>query len=104
VICLIHQANYLLDQQIVALERGFVTGGGYTEQLAAARLAERREQQKDPTDPSDRSDRSDPIAAAPSCPVCGKTMVVRTARKGEHAGQQFWGCSGYPDCRGVRSL
>jgi len=104
VICLIHQANYLLDQQIVALERGFVTGGGYTEQLAAARLAERREQQKDRTYPSDRSDRSDPIAAAPSCPVCGKTMVVRTARKGEHAGQQFWGCSGYPDCRGVRSL
>ena len=101
VICLIHQANYLLDQQIAALERGFVTGGGYTEQLAAARLAERREQQKDRTDPSDRSD---PIVAAPSCPVCGKTMVVRTARKGEHAGQQFWSCSGYPDCRGVRSL
>jgi four helix bundle suffix protein len=104
VICLIHQANYLLDQQIVALERGFVTSGGYTEQLAAARLAERREQQKDRTDPSDRFDRSDPIVAAPSCPVCSKTMVVRTARKGEHAGQQFWGCSGYPDCRGVRSL
>lgn len=28
VICLIHQANYLLDQQIEALERQFVAGGG----------------------------------------------------------------------------
>ena len=41
-ICLIHQANYLLDQQIAALEREFVEGGGYSEQLAAARIAERQ--------------------------------------------------------------
>jgi len=40
--------------------------------------------------------------AAPSCPVCGELMVVRTARKGERAGSQFWGCSGYPQCRGAR--
>src|SRR5712672_1073961 len=37
IVCLIHQANYLLDLQIAALERGFVTKGGYSEQLAAAR-------------------------------------------------------------------
>jgi restriction system protein len=41
VICLIHQANYLLDQQIAALEWEFIHEGGYTEQLAAARLDER---------------------------------------------------------------
>jgi four helix bundle suffix protein len=35
-ICLIHQANYLLDQQIRALEKAFIQEGGYTEQLAAA--------------------------------------------------------------------
>ena len=33
-ICLIHQTNYLLDQQIRALERAFVEEGGYSEQLA----------------------------------------------------------------------
>ena len=44
VICLIHQANYLLDQQIAGLEREFIHEGGYTEQLAAARLAERGRQ------------------------------------------------------------
>jgi len=47
-ICLIHQTNYLLDQQISALERDFVQEGGYSEQLAAARIAER--QKRDRTD------------------------------------------------------
>ena len=101
VICLIHQANYLLDQQIAALEKSFVAGGGYTELLAMARLAERQRQQNDQTDPKDRLD---PKAASPTCPVCGKLMVVRTARKGESAGSQFWGCSGYPGCKGARPL
>jgi len=58
VICLIHQANYLLDQQIAGLEREFVQQGGYTEKLAAARLAERRRQGQhgDRSGPTDRSD------------------------------------------------
>jgi len=33
-----------------------------------------------------------------SCPKCGKSMVLRTAKRG---GNQFWGCSGYPKCRTV---
>jgi four helix bundle suffix protein len=40
-ICLIHQANYLLDRQIRGLERDFVLEGGYSERLAAARRAQR---------------------------------------------------------------
>ncbi|MBI5793726.1 four helix bundle protein [Candidatus Uhrbacteria bacterium] len=32
-ICLIHQANYLLDQQLRALERQFMVDGGFTERL-----------------------------------------------------------------------
>ena len=35
------------------------------------------------------------------CPKCGGTMVLRTARKGQNAGNQFWGCATYPACRGV---
>jgi restriction system protein len=101
-ICLIHQANYLLDQQISALERDFIHEGGYSETLAAARLAERARQQ----DRTDRFDRSDPSDAfenpAPACPTCGKGMVLRTARKGALAGSRFWGCTGYPECRGTR--
>ena len=40
----------------------------------------------------------------PDCPQCCKSMVLRTARSGENAGKQFWGCSGYPDCRGAVDL
>jgi restriction system protein len=36
-ICLIHQANTLLDRQLAALERDFIEEGGYTERLAARR-------------------------------------------------------------------
>lgn len=40
-ICLIHQANYLLDQQIRALEREFIAHGGLREAMTRARLAGR---------------------------------------------------------------
>ncbi|MEN3158532.1 restriction endonuclease [Alkalimonas sp. NCh-2] len=40
---------------------------------------------------------------APSCPICNSSMVVRTARKGLNAGNQFYGCSRFPDCRGTRA-
>jgi len=101
VICLIHQANFLLDQQIAALEKSFVEEGGYSEQLAAARLAHRAKKRLDRTDQSDRSDPTDQI---PPCPQCGKPMVLRTAKSGKNAGSQFWGCSDYPNCKGVVKL
>ncbi len=41
--------------------------------------------------------------AAPPCPACGGKMILRTARKGKNAGQQFWGCSAFPKCRGTRA-
>lgn len=100
VICLIHQANYLLDQQITALERQFIAEGGYSEQLATARLAKRSEQRlADQAKPNEQAGKK-----APACPKCGKAMVLRTARKGKHAGSQFWGCAGYPECKGTRAL
>ncbi len=35
------------------------------------------------------------------CPCCGKPMVLRVARHGAHAGSSFWGCSAYPECKGI---
>jgi restriction system protein len=110
IICLIHQTNYLLDQQIAALEREFIHAGGYTEQLAAARLQERgrqrgsRQHHADLSDGSDTTNRSDYSETAPNCPICGKRMVLRTARQGKQAGTQFWGCSVYPECKGTRKF
>jgi restriction system protein len=42
------------------------------------------------------------VATEPLCPACQSPMVRRTAKKGANAGSQFWGCSRYPACRGVR--
>jgi len=90
-ICLIHQANYLLDRQIAALEKQFVEGGGYSEQLAAARIAHRNaEQSPDPN--------------IPKCPECDALMALRTAKTGKNAGQQFWGCTKYPDYKGTAKV
>ncbi|MGO0308801.1 NERD domain-containing protein [Endozoicomonas acroporae] len=35
------------------------------------------------------------------CPKCGSGMVLRTAKKGANAGEQFWGCSQFPKCKVV---
>ena len=39
----------------------------------------------------------------PICPNCGREMVKRQAKHGQNAGQSFWGCPNYPDCRGTVS-
>jgi len=44
VICLIHQTNYLLDQQIRKLEQAFLKEGGLRERMTHARLRERSKQ------------------------------------------------------------
>lgn len=44
-----------------------------------------------------------PTSVAPKCPQCGMSMVERLARHGSNAGSRFWGCPGFPNCRGTRS-
>ena len=41
-ICLVHQTNYLLDQQLRQLEKQFLEQGGFTEKLYHSRLKARR--------------------------------------------------------------
>jgi CO dehydrogenase/acetyl-CoA synthase alpha subunit len=66
-------------------------------QLAAARLEERQRKKEQPG-PAKQPDR------IPACPKCGKPTVLRTAKTGNNAGQQFWGCSAYPACKGLVKL
>ncbi len=96
-LCLINQASYLLRRQLQRLEQDFLEKGGFTERLYAARTKSRSDQ-------SEKSAPSDALhtPAAPLCPRCNKPMRRRTARQGPHAGQAFWGCTGYPDCKGTR--
>lgn len=85
-ICMIHQANYLLDQRAAELEQSIIQDGGYREQLTAARLAQRGNAQPE---------------KGPLCPDCGGVMRLRTAKAGPHAGNQFWGCEKYPECKKI---
>ena len=39
IICLIHQANFLLDRQLKTLEKQFLEQGGFTEKLYHSRKA-----------------------------------------------------------------
>ena len=39
-----------------------------------------------------------------NCPQCGGGMIKRTAKTGVNAGNQFWGCSSYPACKGTRNI
>ncbi len=47
--------------------------------------------------------RSDPTVGR-TCPKCGSTMVLRTAKQGANAGKQFWGCSAFPKCRVMKNV
>jgi|APLak6261699311_1056244.scaffolds.fasta_scaffold00073_69 restriction system protein len=40
-------------------------------------------------------------AGKKACPKCGSDMVKRIAKRGENAGNMFFGCSRYPDCKGI---
>ena len=37
------------------------------------------------------------------CPRCGNKLVLRTAKKGHNAGNQFYGCAAFPKCRYIRN-
>jgi restriction system protein len=82
-LCATHQAAYLLKRQLQSQGQEFTEKGGFTERLYATRQKARSAQ----------------APAGPSCPACGKPMWRRTAHKGPHTGEAFWGCSGYPECR-----
>ena len=38
------------------------------------------------------------------CPKCGGNLVLRTIKKGEKAGEQFYGCQKFPECRYMRAI
>ena len=91
--CLLVLCNRLimmLGKQIENQLEAFREEGGFTEALSAERLAHRAEQSAQ--------------ANAPLCPKCGKPMIKRMAKKGKNAGNEFWSCSGYPNCDGTRSI
>ena len=80
----------MLNRQIERQLDTFKVEGGFTESLTAERLAYRTQQSQQD--------------AAPTCPVCGRPMIKRVAKKGINSGKEFWSCSGYPQCNGTRNI
>ena len=37
----------------------------------------------------------------PTCPRCSGEMTLRTVKSGKNKGNQFWGCTNFPKCRGI---
>jgi restriction system protein len=60
----------------------FCKEGGFREKLTTLRVETRAEQEQ-----------------APTCPECNKPMTRRKAKTGKNAGNPFWGCTAYPDCK-----
>ena len=53
-----------------------------------------------PVRQADGADDSDDEAVEKTaCPRCGSELVLRTARRGQNRGSQFYGCASYPRCR-----
>jgi len=59
--------------------------------------------EQDKTNHSEANPSSDDYAV-PSCPKCGENMVKRKAGKGSNSGNEFWGCSNFPKCRGIINI
>ncbi len=38
------------------------------------------------------------------CPKCGSSMLIRETRKEQNIGKKFWGCSRFPQCRGIVNI
>ncbi len=82
---IISRALNMLKSQIAAQGKAFEETGGFGERLTTRRLEAREEQRN--SEPS------------PPCPQCKQTMRRRRSAKGE-----FWGCTGYPACKGTKPM
>ena len=101
----------------------FITSGGYTREaldfardkpidlIDGAQLAtmlKRFQPSEEFTEGASTQVRADALGTAPparpTCPKCGREMMLRRARRGPNAGKEFWGCSGFPKCRGIAEI
>jgi hypothetical protein len=75
----------MMDKYIKNIGDEFTANGGFREKMSTARNEARVNQEGIP-------------AETPKCPQCGAQMRLRKTRKDN---KSFWGCTGYPACRGI---
>ena len=84
---LIARVINMLNRQLESQGTAFKNEGGFRENLSRVRVEAKAQNE-----------------AAPECPECGRLMTKRKARNGKNAGKDFWGCTSYPGCTGVRKI
>ncbi len=77
----------MLNHQLQSQGEIFEEEGGFREKLTSIRMDAKAEQED-----------------GPECPECGRPMTKRLARRGTNKGKHFWGCTGYPECKGIREI
>lgn len=88
VLCL--RENRMLQSQMQHQLESYRQKGGFTENMTEERLEARKAQASS--------------GGTPTCPKCGKPMFRRTQKKGQMQGREFWGCSDFPKCNGIRPI
>ena len=90
ILVLCERVKQILTAQITKRLADFKEEGGFTENMTQERLAALKEKATS--------------EGAPSCPKCGAPMRKRMIKKGTHQGEEFWGCTEYPQCDGTRRI
>lgn len=89
-IILCQRVKQLLTAQINRQLGDFKQTGGFTENMTQERIATIKENASNNENPK--------------CPKCGAIMRKMVAKKGRNAGNEFWGCTDFPNCTGTRQL
>lgn len=55
-------------------------------------------------DIAEKPQESETSTASKLCPKCSTELVKRVAKKGAHAGKEFWACSAYPKCKHIEQV
>ena len=87
---LCERVKQLLTGQINKRLADFKDTGGFAENMTKERLVAIKEQAQQTN--------------APRCPVCGAEMRKMTAKRGANAGNEFWSCTNYPNCKGTAKV
>lgn len=44
------------------------------------------------------------FSSTTTCPKCGSSLILRTAKKGKNIGAKFYGCTAFPKCRFTKPI
>lgn len=96
----------MLDMGNKALARNHEDRKDYLEKFLELKKEMEAEEEANKSDqfPTETSSPTPEQEEEKLCPKCGSKLVLRTAKKGNYQGNQFWGCSRYPKCRYMENL